>query len=60
MAHITLFKPDKPQGEKYPNATSISIQYGVLTFYHQSNLSSQPHNKLTTSLPFLIEEEMSH
>jgi hypothetical protein len=57
MTKITIFKLSKPQGEEYTGVHDVSIKDGVLTFYSQPN-SSLPAKKITTSVPFIIEEEV--
>jgi hypothetical protein len=58
MVKVTLFKPSKPQGEEYENVHDVSTHNGVLTFYHQPNSSLPGGKKITTSVPFVLEEEI--
>jgi hypothetical protein len=58
MAKITIFKSSKPQAEEYENAHDVSIENGVLTFYYEPDTSSLGGKKITTSVPFFIEEEI--
>ncbi len=56
MERVTLFKPAGE--ETFDGAHNVSIRDGVLTFYYQPDSSLPGEKKITTSVPFLCEEDI--
>jgi hypothetical protein len=54
VTNIVLYKSDKV--EQYPNATSVSVERGVLTFFYKPSATSGG-KKIVTTVPFLIETD---
>jgi hypothetical protein len=58
MRSVTLYPPEGNPLE-YKNVTDVEINQGVLQFRHQENKQSTMGHQVGTSLPFLIQEEVS-
>jgi hypothetical protein len=57
MAKITIFKPGKAE-EYNSGVTNVTATGSSITFYWQPDSSTQGSKKITTSLPFLLEEDL--
>jgi hypothetical protein len=55
MAKVILYRPDK--NEQFPGASDISIEHGVLSFYWKPNSMDKTGKKITTTVPFYVEED---
>jgi len=58
MAHIKLFVPDSTMPEEY-DVQRYKVEGGVLTFHIQPDSSLPTATKITTTVPFLVREEVS-
>ncbi len=52
---VTLYRTDKH--EQYLNVTDTNVSHGVLTFYWSA--SPQAKKKITTTVPFVLEEDVA-
>jgi hypothetical protein len=53
--NVTLYRQDK--AERYSNITDASVEYGTLTFHWKPTPLTVV--KVTTTVPFLLEEEVA-
>ena len=53
---VILYKPDK--SEQFLNVTDVEVNDGVLSFCWKAT-EKAPNKKITTTVPFLVDEDVA-
>jgi hypothetical protein len=56
MSDLTLFKPSG-QAE-YKNVTNVEVKGDTISFYVETNASQKTGQRITTSVPFFLAENV--